>query len=493
MIELSIRLDAGGKHLYEQIYEYLRNAIVRGEIPKGERLPSSRMLADNLGVSRSTVVLAYDQLLSEGYIESHRGSGNFVCGLENASPFFQGKRAPLAGSNSAGHEHLNNGNEDQGGAGKEGSERGAVIDFSLRAIDMSCFPYATWRKLQRGVLADDRGELFELGEPEGDKELREEIAKYLHFSRGVSCGPEQIIVGAGNEYLLMLLRYILGEGRRIGMENPTYGKACRIFQSMNYTVCPIAMDEQGMRVDALEESGADIAYVMPAHQFPTGTVMQFTRRMELLRWAYSQRYVIEDDYDSEFRFRGRPIPALQASDAAGRVIYMGTFSKSIAPAIRISYMVLPDELLARYRERCRYLNSTVSRIDQSILARFLHEGYFERHLNRMRSRYRERHDQLLHELEPLRERFTIRGEDAGLYLLLEEKADAPVSALREKELAAEAAASSVIVYPMHELMMPDVPLPPGQILRPTLLLGFAALSEEEIHTGAVRLTEALHK
>ena len=198
--------------------------------------------------------------------------------------------------------------------------------------------------------------LFAAGDPQGERALRTAIGDYLHSARGVDCRPEQILIGAGSEYLLMLLSQILGNGRKIAMENPTYKQAYRVLKGEGYPVIPVDMDRYGMDVQRLSRSSADVAYVMPSHQYPTGIVMPVKRRQELLAWAYSgaDRYLIEDDYDSEFRYKGKPIPALQGMDRGGRVIYMGTFSKSIAPAIRVGFMVLPEHLLEAYRERAGF-------------------------------------------------------------------------------------------------------------------------------------------
>ena len=496
MTELNIPLR-DGQHLYEEIYEYIRDAIRTGQLKKGERLPSSRSLARQLNVARSTVVLAYDQLLSEGYIEARQGSGCYVLGADGLV------MTGLPAEHTEDFRPFPAVTETKSGAA-DSAQTDPRIDFSLSRIDMSGFPYAVWRRLNRQALMDANADLFSPGLPEGDPALRSEIAKYLHFSRGVNCSADRIIVGAGNEYLLMLLHYILGEGRAVAMENPTYQKALRIFRSMQYTTRTVGMDEGGMIVSQLEDTGADLAYVMPAHQFPTGTVLSYTRRMELLKWADSaqDRYIIEDDYDSEFRFRGRPIPALQAQDEAGRVIYMGSFSKSIAPAIRISYMVLPERLMPAYTAACGFLNSTVSRVDQAILTAFLREGHFERHLNRMRARYRARQEVFLEALAPLETRFRIQGQDTGLYLLLSDReAEREKSSergeyedlitAREQEMTRLAAEKGLIVYPMHLFRTGGEKNPEGQQLAPTILLGFAALPDEDLIRGARLLAGAL--
>lgn len=255
-------------------------------------------------------------------------------------------------------------------------------------------------KITKSILVDANSEMFALGDAQGDLRLRETIGRYLHSSRGVNCHPEQIIIGAGTDYLFMLLEKILGRHVPIAMEEPTYKRAYQVFQSFAYKIDAIPMDAYGMDVEKLRMTDARVAYVMPSHQYPTGVVMPIGRRMELLKWAMEKedRYLIEDDYDSEFRYKGKPIPSLQASDRDGRVIYMGTFSKSIAPAIRVGFMVLPLDLLKIYKENCGFYASTVSRIDQRILNEFIKDGYFERYLNKMRKVYRERHDFLLSKL-----------------------------------------------------------------------------------------------
>ncbi len=304
---------------------------------------------------------AYDQLLSEGYIEARPYRGYFVCSLEDmldirmeesgsvpASPR-QGDEEGALREEGKAQENCSRDAEEglwQSVCGRKG-RADCLYDFSPNGIDMSAFPFGVWKRITRDILNDANGELLSQGEPQGDYDLRLTISRYLHSSRGVNCSPEQILVGAGNDYLLMLLEKLLGKGKRIVMENPTYKRAYRIFHSFDYEIVTVDTDAGGMLVSGLQETRADAVYVMPSHQFPTGAVMPIGRRTELLRWANQvpDRYVIEDDYDSEFRYRGKPIPSLQASDQGGRVIYIGTFSKAIAPAIRVSYMVLPQELL----------------------------------------------------------------------------------------------------------------------------------------------------
>ena len=320
MNELTISLDPRSDlPLYEQIYQYIKEDIQSGRLACGIRLPSSRSLAGYLEISRSTVELAYEQLLSEGYIETKPRRGVFVAQIDELYQFGRKKQQKE-------EVHV---------------EQRQVYryDFSPSGIDLKSFPYAVWRKLSREVLLDDRAETFHLGDSQGEYGLRSAISSYLHQARGVRCRPEQIIVGAGNDYLLMLLINILGRDRKVAFETPTYKQAYRLFAHLAEEVCTVEMDQSGMRADLLEKSGAQIAYVMPSHQFPLGVVMPIGRRMELLKWAdRGDRYIIEDDYDSEFRYKGKPIPALQGYDAHDRVVYLGTFSRSIAPALRMSYI-----------------------------------------------------------------------------------------------------------------------------------------------------------
>ena len=463
MNELTIRLEAKSQiPLYEQIYTYIKNDIQSGKIKYADKLPSTRALAKYLEVSRSTVELAYEQLLAEGYVEAQAYKGFFVAKIDNLYQWKQSKEITSIK--------------------KEKREQEYVYDFTPNGIDLNSFPYRIWRKLAKDVLADDKTELFKTGDSQGEYELRGTICQYLYQSRGVNCEPEQIIVGAGNEYLLMLLQMILGTNYRIAFENPTYRQAYRLFQQLSYETATVEMDEKGMRVDELRKVRADIAYVMPSHQYPLGIIMPIQRRMELLRWAAEEdgRYIIEDDYDSEFRYKGKPIPALQGYDRNDKVIYIGTFSKSIAPAIRVSYLVLPKPLLKIYQEKGRFLNSTVSKVDQQIIHRFIGEGYYERHLNKMRGVYKSRHDIMINSLKPLLKKCKISGENAGVHLLL----TFPLE-VSETELIERAKQMHIKVYGLSAY---DVCT--EKKLNPTILLGYANMPEKEIKEGIRQLIVA---
>lgn len=479
-MELIVPLNVqGDRPLYEQIYQYIKDEIRRGNIRPEKQLPSSRELARSLKVSRSTTQLAYEQLVSEGYLEAVPRKGYFAASLDGIFP-------PVA--RSAATVRTDQKKELSAGTEQENARRQLFrdefeVDFSPRGIDLEGFPYATWRKISRSVLKEEDRELFLKGEPQGDLILREAIRDYLHAARGVNCDASQIIIGAGNEYLLMLLSQLIGRDAVIAMENPTYRQAYRVLSGVGHKVMPVGIDRNGFCVKELEGQGVQAAYVMPSHQFPTGIVMPVRRRQELLSWAGGEpgRYLIEDDYDSEFRYKGKPIPALQGMDQNGRVIYMGTFSKAIAPAIRVGYMVLPESLLSVYLEKGKFYSSTVSRVDQRILANFISGGYFERHLNRMREIYKGKHDVLLGELKPLEKRFEITGEFAGLHVLLKDKKKETEQSLLEK-----AEKNRVRVYELSGFYMEEAQAKETS----TIVLGYAGLTEEKIRKGVELLREA---
>ncbi|MGC4017926.1 MAG: PLP-dependent aminotransferase family protein [Muricomes sp.] len=463
MNELTINLQPDSKiPLYEQIYNYIKKDIQHKRLQSGEKLPSTRALSKYLEVSRSTVELAYEQLLSEGYVEAEPYRGFFVAQIEELyqlnKDFTPIQKKPVK------------------------SKKQYEYDFTPNGVDLKSFPYNAWRRLSRECLLDDKAEMFRLGEPQGEYGLRNAICHYLHQARGVNCRPEQIIVGAGNDYLLMLLTTVIGQNHKVALENPTYRQAYRLFKNLSYEVCTVDMDSRGMEISRLTESQADIAFVMPSHQYPLGIVMPIKRRLALLKWADEKefRYIIEDDYDSEFRYKGKPIPALQGYDSHDKVIYMGTFSKSIAPAIRMSYMVLPESLLSLYQERSSFLNSTVSKVDQMILQKFIEEGYYERHLNKTRALYKSRHDVLLGCLKSMQDLCKVSGENAGVHLLLHFQ-----KGMSEEELIERAAKKGVKVYGLTEYFVE-----PEKNRQATILLGYANMNEEKIKEAVGILDKA---
>ena len=460
---LIVALDASKKEpLYEQIYNVIKEEIVTGALPFGARLPSARRLAKHLDVSRNTVDTAYAQLCAEGYIESKPKRGFFVCQVEELAEL---------------HIPVKIEEEEE-----DVKQEQIPYDFSPVGVDMGQFPYHIWRKLLKEIMIDDNSELFQKGNFQGDLELRKAIMYYLRQSRGVHVHTSQIVVAAGMENLLFLLHQILEEKVSIGIENPVYKNAYSILQELNFKIHPISMDENGMCVEQLEKTDANLAYVTPAHQYPTGVIMPVGRRSQLLRWAKqdSDRYIIEDDYDSEFRYQGKPIPAMQGLDDGENVIYIGTFSKAIAPAIRASYMVLPKKLVRRYQEIGQTFSCAVSRIDQKVLTLFLTEGHFERHLNRMRNTYKEKHDLLISELKKLSPEIKIYGNGAGAHII----ARFPVS--DPKVFQEELKQKGVMIYPLSWYYIEGSPSEEEYIL------GFTRMKKEDMIRGIEIIREVLY-
>lgn len=477
MHELMIVLDNHSKTpLYEQIYDYIRKNITDGKISCGEKLPSTRFLAAHLQVARSTVESAYAQLLSEGYLESKPCLGYYASDI---SDLYLNKTAIEEKRKEAQKVFL-----------RPPEKKKYRLVFSPDENEFSCFPYAAWRKISRDILSQDDASLLTAGEAAGEWDLRETISRYLYQARGVNCHPGQIIVGAGNEYLLLLLAQVLGAGKRVAIENPTYLKAYQTLSNMGYQMLPLPAFKNGMQIEELQYTNAEIVYTMPSHQFPMGTVMPMKMRLGLLQWASraSGRYIIEDDHDSEFRYRGKPIPSLQGIDHNGTVIYIGTFSKSISPAIRVSYMVLPKALLSVYCRRCGFYASTVPKEQQKVLAAFLNGGYFERYLNKMRRIYKGKHDSFLALLKQESWVKKISGDHAGMHLLVEVKSDKNAG-----EIVKEAKKGGVRVYALEEYFIfeyRDEGFLPE--LKNTLLLGYGSLTEAEMKEGIACLREIIN-
>lgn len=480
MREFAITLEAESKKpLYEQIYEAIRDAILEGRILQEEKLPSTRFQADYLQVSRSTVELAYAQLLSEGYIRSEPYRGYFACDVKDLYHF------EVAEKKKPEEKNLLLQRTDSSRHTASSAKEEYLVDFSPNGIDLQQFPFSPMSKIMKNLLLDERETVLQSSASFGDENLRRVICEYLYRSRNVRCQPEQIVIGAGNEYLQILLSQMLGNYHRVAIESPTYLRAYRTFRNLGFRVEEIELDQEGMRVDVLEQTDADIAYVMPSHQFPLGIVMPMKRRLELLGWATKApgRYIIEDDYDSEFRYKGKPIPALQGMDHAGRVIYLGTFSKSIAPSIRVSYMVLPMHLIETYRERCGFYACTVPGIMQQSIYHFMRDGYFEKNLNRMRGIYKAKHDFLLSELKNCDWVCRIMGENSGLHLLVE--VDSP---LTEEQIIDRCKKNKIRVYGLSEYYIERK----TAFWRPVLLLGYGDLTEEQMREGVRCIGEQLN-
>lgn len=469
MIAITFSFDQSGVPLYRQLTNFVKSEIKSGSLKAGEKLPSKRILAAHLKVSQNTIETAYEQLCAEGYIRSIPKSGFFVCRLDEVPVMTTNIEITAARTK---EEH----NNDQ-----------YQYDFKTNTVDTTFFPFATWARLSKEIMHDENRELLKLAHPQGDKLLRESIAKYLHEFRGVQCRMEQIIIGAGTEYLLGLIVQILGRDCVYAVENPGYAKTYRVLKSNNVKVNLIGLDEDGLNVQELSQSNSNIVYITPSHHFPLGIIMPVSRRMQLLKWASEScaedRYIIEDDYDSEFRFNGRPIPALQGLDANEKVIYISTFSKSIAPSMRISYMVLPCGLLQRYLDEFLFYSSTVSRFEQYTLYKFIKDGNFERHLNRMRNIYRGRKEKLCEQIKklPMGRRIEIIGENAGLHLLLKVR-----GALKERELVERAGEMGVKVYGLSDYYIERTEDVPDNVV----VLGYSNFSADQLEEAVKRMNTA---
>ena len=465
MLDLTVCLDSGlHTPLYEQLYENLAEQIRCGALAAGTRLPGKRSLAAQLAVAVNTVDTAYQMLVAEGYLEARPRSGFFVLAYDGALHTEHRREVPLPAPAPVQEE--------------------ALLDLSTGAVDTALFPFRTWGRLQKELLYASP-ELLLHGHRQGDEDLRRSLADYLHAYRGVVCNPDQIVVGAGVEYLLGLAAQLL-RGRTAAVENPGYSRSRTILVNSGVPCRCVDIDGGGLSLEGLEDSGADLCYVTPSHHFPTGVTMPVGRRSQLLRWAAAKpgRYILEDDYDAEFRFDMRPLPSLQGmAGPDGPVVYLCTFSKSLAPSIRIACMVLPPELLARYRETFGSYANTVSRFEQQTLCRFLTGGYFTRHLARLRSAYKARSDHLIQELEGAfgRENIVLQGRHTGLHLLLTLR-DGP----GEAAMVASARALGIGLRGLSDYYMARRELCPEN----TVVLGYASLPDGEIHGVVERLRQA---
>ena len=386
--------------LYEQLYIGIKNAITSRQLKVGSRLPSKRELAEFFNISQTTVELAYAQLVAEGYITSKPRVGYFVEEIDEL-PLHHLKISAIPIPHT-----------------EKTLPKQYAIDFSSAKIDEDAFPFSTWRKYAKDVLDTPFRHLLQTGERQGELALRIEISNYLHKSRGIHCQPEQIVIGSGTEQLLPMILKLLGEQATLALENPGYSPIPR--KQLEHLAIPIDVDADGLIVNQLQKTAANIVYVTPSHQFPTGAVLSANRRTQLLKWAAKapNRYIIEDDYDSEFRYIGKPIPALQGLDQHECVIYLSTFTKSLMPSLRVAYFVLPPALVAHYQANFNYYSSTVPRFEQHILANFMKDGHFSKHLNRMRKIYRKKHDKCIDVFSTHYPEVEISGDAAGTNILI---------------------------------------------------------------------------
>ncbi|MGV8905571.1 MAG: PLP-dependent aminotransferase family protein [Acetobacterium sp.] len=461
---ITIHFKNQGQSLYEEIYEFIKDDIRSGNLKFREKLPSKRGLAAHLSVSVNTVDSAYGQLVAEGYVEAVPKKGFFVCQIDEYlhrdEPAFS-EPGPLK---------------------IKGNEK-IEIDFSPNAIERNLFPYDVFRKIFKSAFNEYDPNLFNRPDIQGELALRKSLAKILYRSRGVKCSEDQIIIGAGTASLLQILGLIWERDKGIVFENPVYLSAYKIFENMGNQVIPVDIDEKGIRIEPLKNLSNIAIYVTPSHQFPLGISMPIDRRIKLLNFANQSAttYIIEDDYDSEFRYNEKPLPSLQSIDKNGKVIYIGTFSKSIAPSIRISYMVLPKPLLKTYREICDEISSPVSSLEQKMIAEFITSGHFEKHVNKMRKVYKEKRMFLMNALNQLGKKIAVTGENAGHHLLVQLK-----TGMTEEMMCERARKLGVKVYPISTYFINGVP----EKYESMVLLGYGSLAFTEIAAGVKLLKKA---
>ena len=450
-----------GVSLYEQLYRAVKADILSGRLPGGTKLPSKRALAAHLEVSVITVKTAYEQLMAEGYLTGVEKKGYFVSAVQ---PPLTAAPPPPA-------------------AAPQPEERRWFLDLVTNSIDAEDFPFTVWARLMRRTILEQGTGLLHPTPPQGALALRQAVAAHLRQFRGMDVTPEQIVIGAGTEVLYSLLVQLLGQDRRYAVEDPGYGKIARIYRSNRAAVSFVPLDESGLSVSALRDSRADVVHISPSHHYPTGLVMPIARRQQLLSWAREApgRCILEDDYDSEFRFVGRPIPTLFSIDGGRHVIYLNTFSKTIAPSIRISFMVLPRRLLADFRQKLGFYACTVSAFEQYTLAQFLSGGWYEKHLSRMRKHYRQKRDAVIAALRqsPLSPHAAIAEEDAGLHFLLRLDGAPPDDVLRR---AAEERG-------IRLAMLSDYYQSPREAPQHVLVVNYTGIDTEKLPTALARLAE----
>lgn len=417
MLTYTLDKKEGGS-LYASLYEHIREDIAGGKLKAGSRLPSKRALAENLGVSVATVESAYAQLIAEGYAESRERSGYYVCAVG-----FPQYRKP----------------EKVPAPAEPEVKKAPLFDLSSGGGKNVIFPFSVWARTIHNVVAEKGKEIMQPTDFRGVPELRYAIADYLYQSRNLPVSGENIIIGAGNEYLYGLLVQLLGRKRNYGVEDPGYPQISRIYGANDVKISRIPLDREGLSIKALAGSRAEILHISPAHHFPTGIVMPVGRRNAILNWACEKpgRYIIEDDYDSELRHTGKPVPPLFAMDNQGKVLYLSTFSQTISPSLRIAYVCLPGQLMEKFRKKLGFYNCAVPCFEQYTLAKFISSGAYEKHINRLRKKLRDKREIILDQIQnsSLKDRCRIQEEKAGTHFLLQLQTDKSDRVLK-KEAAA---------------------------------------------------------
>lgn len=461
MTEFILLDSCSNDPLYMQLYRHFKSEIEQQTLREGDKLPSIRRLAGNLSVSKTTVEKAYQQLMSEGYINNRNRSRYVVNQLEGTTV----KPYPSAVSKSY----------------ESSGKRKLRYDFASGEMDLDGFDFSLWKRYMNKVFAD-KERLMGYGRSKGEEELRSEIAHYIR-SRGVDCHREQIVIGPGVQSLLNTLCSLLKlEHGSIAFEEPGFTNGRRVWADWGFTIVPVRMRQDGIDIDELVRSGVKLVYLTPSHQFPTGSIMPVGKRTRLLAWAQqTHAVIIEDDYDSEFRYFGRPIPALKGLDNEGNVVYLGSFSKVIPPSIRMSYMVLPDRLLELYEQNSPLYNQAVSTIEQLALAQYMADGHLERQIRRLRKLY---HEKKLLFMDTIRrvfgDRVDIKDTESGLHIVLTVK-----SACTSQDMFRKALERGCRVAPIQNYYWETVPES-----FPQVILYFSKIPSGEMETAIKLLKDA---
>lgn len=468
MLELVFSFNSDSKvpH-YEQLYLFIRQEIQSGRISAGTQLPSIRGLSHALNISKTTTEAAYQQLIAEGYVVSKAKVGYFSLPPEDA---FHDEIPSIHTQPSYSAPHHNSSID---------------IDFHPARVDREHFPRTIFRKLSNDVWKNYDNTALDYGDIRGEWGLRKELANYLQHARGVRCTPHQMIIGSGIQYSIHLIMDLLRtDNTVVGMEDPGYDRVSFVFQRVGVPIRSISLDPDGINIDELRASDSNLVYVTPSHQYPEGMVMPYYKRVQLLQWAKDKDgFIIEDDYDGEFRYGERPIPSLQGLDGNHSVIYIGTFSKSLSPSMRLNYMVLPPSLVQRFETRLQHWDSPVPRYNQMVIQKFMELGYWEKHIRRIRRTYRGKHSVLIGAIRSeMEENATIIGHGAGLHVVLNLKTNNTEQTLRE--LAESVGVKVYFVSPTDSGEERHVP---------RVILGFGGLHPEDIVEGIKRLNTCWFK
>lgn len=454
-----------GISLYEQLYEQLKQQILSGDLAAGQRLPATRELASEYKLSRNTVIGAYQQLEVEGYIRPVIGSGYYV---ENITAFKT--NLPKA---------------DIFPSVPEQPKQSYDYTFSYGDLDDNCYGSKEWRKCLLNAydrLASRNSVVYE--NPQGLLDLRRHLGEYLYQSRGVKCTVEQILLTSGHQQSLQIIANMFaGADWKFAMENPGYNGTRQVMEQNRFQITPVPVEADGISVHAVQSLFHTLLCVTPSHQFPLGSVLPISKRLELLEWAAeNDGYIIEDDYDSELRYHNRPIPSLQSIDSGDRTIYLGTFSKSLSPDLRIAYVVLPAHLVDTYREKYLYTNCTVPTLFQLALAEYIESGKYQRHINAMRTHYRKKHDYIRNFVkESLSGKVDLIGEDAGLHFIISIH-----TKQSQAELIERFAEHKIRIYPTEVFWIDKAVCPQNQ-----LLLGFGAIPLTQLPKAMKRMSEVI--